>query len=38
MKGEKMKSSTEKILATLIELYAKQSGVKVTFTIEGVKK
>ena len=33
-----MNSVAEKILSTLVELYAKQEGVKATFTIEGVKK
>ena len=32
-----MKPSTEKILSLLVDLYAKQMGVKVNYQIEGVK-
>ena len=33
-----MKPSAEKILSVLVDLYAKQMGVKVKYEIEGVKK
>ena len=33
-----MKPNAEKILTTLVEMYAKQMGVTIKFTIEGVKK
>lgn len=33
-----MKPNPEKILSLLVELYAKQMGVKVNYIIEGVKK
>jgi hypothetical protein len=33
-----MKPNAEKILSVLIDLYAKQMGVKVNYQIEGVKK
>ena len=33
-----MQPSAEKILSVLIDLYAKQMGVKIEYTIEGVKK
>lgn len=33
-----MQPSGEKILSLLVELYAKQMGVKAKFIIEGVKK
>ena len=33
-----MQPSGEKILSLLVELYAKQMGVKAKFTIEGAKK
>ena len=33
-----MQPSAEKILSVLVDLYAKQMGVKIEFEIEGVKK
>ncbi len=33
-----MKPSAEKILSVLVDLYAKQMGVKVKYEIEGVRK
>ena len=33
-----MQPSAEKILSVLVDLYAKQMGVKIEYTIEGVKK
>jgi hypothetical protein len=33
-----MKPSAEKILSLLVELYAKQTGIKINYQIEGVKK
>ena len=33
-----MQPSAEKILSVLVELYAKQMGVKIDYKIEGVKK
>lgn len=33
-----MQPSAEKILSVLVDLYAKQMGVKVEYIIEGVKK
>ncbi len=33
-----MKPNAEKILSLLIDLYAKQMGVKAKYSIEGVKK
>lgn len=33
-----MQPSAEKILSLLVDLYAKQMGVKVDYIIEGVKK
>ena len=33
-----MKPSAEKILSVLVDLYAKQMGVKVKYELEGVKK
>lgn len=33
-----MPPSAEKILSLLVDLYAKQMGVKVDYKIEGVKK
>ena len=33
-----MQPSAEKILSGLVDLYAKQTGVKIDYVIEGVKK
>ena len=33
-----MQPSAEKILSVLVDLYAKQMGVKIDYVIEGVKK
>jgi len=33
-----MQPSAEKILSVLVDLYAKQMGVKVNYKIEGVEK
>ena len=33
-----MQPSAEKILSVLVDLYAKQMGVKIEYIIEGVKK
>lgn len=33
-----MQPSAEKILSVLVDLYAKQMGVKIDYKIEGVKK
>lgn len=33
-----MQSPAEKILSVLVELFAKQMGVKIEYVIEGVKK
>jgi hypothetical protein len=33
-----MRPSAEKILSLLVELYAKQMGVKIDYIIEGAKK